>query len=256
MTPRFDVLGNRITAATRASAMKGLLAGIGRGEGGYVCFVNAHLAVAGREDTHVRAALNGSLMSLPDGRPVYATGRLLGIEPLEAVPGPDFMAAVLARREPPALRHYFLGGRPEVLERLVEVIGERYPGTVVAGTYSPPFRPLTDAEWGDALARIRTARPDVVWVGLGAPKQELFMSTHAAALAPAVLLGVGAAFDFLAGTQPRAPAWMRRAGLEWCFRLASEPRRLWRRYAYTNTMFLAYLARDALGGRLRRKPAC
>lgn len=256
MTPRFDVLGNRITVATRASAMEDLLAGVRAGEGGYVCFVNAHLAVAGREDAEVRAALDGSLMSLPDGRPVYAAGRLLGIEPLEAVPGPDFMAAVLARREPPVLRHYFLGGRPEVLDRMVAAIGARYPGTIVAGTYSPPFRSLTAAEWGDVLTRIRAARPDVVWVGLGAPKQELFMSTHAAALAPAVLLGVGAAFDFIAGAVPRAPAWMRRAGLEWCFRLASEPRRLWRRYAYTNTMFLAYLVGDALGGRFRRQPPC
>jgi N-acetylglucosaminyldiphosphoundecaprenol N-acetyl-beta-D-mannosaminyltransferase len=250
---RFDVIGNRITVATRASALRDLLAGVRAGQGGYVCFVNAHVAVTGREDPRVRAAVNESFMSLPDGRPVFAAGRLQGIEPLEAVPGPDFMEAALRAASHPPLRHFFLGGRQDVLDRLVAVVGERYPGACVAGALSPPFRALSPAEWGEVTAQVRAARPDVVWVGLGAPKQELFMREHWRALAPAVLLGVGAAFDFTAGAVGRAPAWMRSAGLEWLFRLVAEPRRLWRRYAYTNTMFLAYLAADTL--RRRRPPA-
>lgn len=249
MTRRFDVIGNRITVATGESAVADLLAGVRAGQGGYVCFVNAHVAVTGREDAAVRAAVDESFMSLPDGRPVFLAGKLRGVAPLEPVPGPDFMATVLARREDPPLRHFFLGGREEVLGRLVEVVHERYPGAEVAGAWSPPFRPLSDAEWAEALAKVRATRPDLVWVGLGAPKQELFMQAHWRELAPALLLGVGAAFDFMAGSVARAPAWMRRAGLEWLYRLVSEPRRLWRRYAYTNTMFVAYFLRDALSRR-------
>lgn len=246
---RFDVIGCRITAVTQAQAMDRVEAAVRARQGGYVCFVNGHLAVAGHEDGALRAALNGSLMSLPDGRPVYLSGRLLGVSPLEAVPGPDFMAAMLDRRAEPPLRHFFLGGREEVLERLVAVVRSRYPTAVIAGAYSPPFRPMTEAEWVAALQQVRAARPDLVWVGLGAPKQEFFMHARAAALAPAVMLGVGAAFDFTAGTLARAPRWMRRCGLEWLFRLLAEPRRLWRRYAYTNAMFMVYLVRQRLGGR-------
>lgn len=244
---RFDVIGCRITAATLDTALERLEDAVVAGRGGYVCFVNGHLAVTGHEEPAVRTALNASLMSLPDGRPVYVAGRLLGVSPLEAVPGPDVMAAMLARKTARPLRHFFLGGREEVLERLVAVVRERYPSAVVAGAYSPPFRPIDEAEWAAVLERVRATAPDLVWVGLGAPKQELFMHARAAGLAPAVLLGVGAAFDFTAGTLARAPAWMRRSGLEWLFRLVAEPRRLWRRYAYTNTMFLAYLARQRLG---------
>ncbi len=246
MDRRYDVIGNRITIATRQSAIEGLLAGLRDRKGGYVCFVNAHVAVTARENDEVRAAVNESFMSLPDGRPVYVAGRLRGIHPLEPVPGPDFLEAVLALREPP-LRHYFLGARPEVLDRLVGVISRRFPGTEIAGTYSPPFRAMSAEEWEAVFATIRATRPDVIWVGLGAPRQELFMRAHWQSLAPAVLLGVGAAFDFLAGSVVRAPAWMRRLGLEWFFRLLSEPRRLWRRYAYTNTMFMAYLLKDMAG---------
>jgi N-acetylglucosaminyldiphosphoundecaprenol N-acetyl-beta-D-mannosaminyltransferase len=251
MSERFDVISCRITAGTFAQALERLVERVRSGLGGYVCFVNGHLAVTGREDPAVRAALNGSFMSLPDGRPVYAAGRLRGVAPLEPVAGPDFMQAVLARRDGPPLRHFFLGGRAEVLSRLVERVRARYPGAEVAGAWSPPFRPLSDVEWREALAMVRESRPDVIWVGLGAPKQELFMHEHWRELAPAVLLGVGAAFDFLAGSVARAPSWMRRAGLEWVYRLVSEPRRLWRRYAYTNTMFIAYLLRDTLA---RRRP--
>ncbi|GMW07318.1 MAG: WecB/TagA/CpsF family glycosyltransferase [Gammaproteobacteria bacterium] len=247
MDRRYDVIGNRITIATRQSAREDLLARLRDRTGGYVCFVNAHVAVTARENQDVMTAVNGSFMSLPDGRPVYVAGRLMGIRPLEPIPGPDFLESVLAVEAQPPLRHYFLGARREVLDRLAEVIVRRFPTTAIAGTYSPPFRSMSEAEWQDIFSTIRATRPDVVWVGLGAPRQELFMSAHWRSLAPAVLLGVGAAFDFMAGSVARAPLWMRRLGLEWCFRLISEPRRLWRRYAYTNTMFIAYLFRDLIG---------
>ncbi len=255
MTGRFDVIGCLITAATRESARERLLSGVRQSGGGYVCFVNAHVAVTARENADVQAAVNGSFMSLPDGRPVFVAGKLRGVHPLEPIPGPDFMVAMLERRVEPPLRHYFLGGEQDTLDKLVAVIARRFPEARIAGTYSPPFRPMSDAEWKEVIARVRATSPDLVWVGLGAPKQELFMSAHWQALAPAVLLGVGAAFDFMAGTVARAPAWMRRAGLEWCYRLACEPRRLWRRYAYTNTMFVGYLATDMLLNRDRGRRA-
>ncbi len=241
---RYDVISSQITAATRRSAIDLLLAGQRERHGGYVCFVNTHLAVTARENDDVREAINRSYMSLPDGRPVYVTGILKGIRPLEPVPGPDFMDSVLALCTDPPLQHYFLGGRQEVLDRLVQVVRHRFPGTQIAGMYSPPFRTMEAKEWGEVIASVRAANPDLIWVGLGAPKQELFMQAHWRSLAPAILLGVGAAFDFLAGSVTRAPVWMQHAGLEWCYRLACEPQRLWRRYFYTNIMFFAYLVKD------------
>lgn len=250
MTERYDVIGCHITAATHQSACDRLVARVREGGGGYVCFVNSHVAVTAHEDAVVRTAVNASFMSLPDGRPIYIVGRLRGIDELESVPGPDFFEAMLALRTDPPLRHYFLGGREEVLDVLLRNIRNRYPAAEIAGAYSPPFRPLDDAEWDRVIGSIRGAAPDLIWVGLGAPKQELFMHHRWDALKPAVLLGVGAAFDFLAGSVRRAPAWMRRLGMEWLYRLACEPGRLWKRYFYTNTMFLVYAAAAVVG--LRR----
>lgn len=252
MVDRYDVIGCQITVATRQSARDRLVARVREGGGGYVCFVNSHVAVTAHEDAAVRTAVNASFMSLPDGRPIYVMGKLRGVEALESIPGPDFFEALLAFRAEPPLRHYFLGGREEVLDVLVRNIRGQYPAAAIAGAYSPPFRPMDDAEWAQVIDAIRAARPDVIWVGLGAPKQELFMHQRWDALRPAVLLGVGAAFDFLAGSVHRAPAWMRSLGLEWLYRLACEPRRLWKRYFYTNTMFMVYAAAAAVGLRSGR----
>jgi N-acetylglucosaminyldiphosphoundecaprenol N-acetyl-beta-D-mannosaminyltransferase len=147
------------------------------------------------------------------------------------------------------LKHYFLGGRPGVPERLATALAKRYPGLRVVGTESPPFRPLSPSEDASQVQRINAASPDVLWVGLGAPKQEFWAANHELDLRVSLILPVGAAFDFYSGRVRRAPTWMQRMGLEWLFRLAADPRRLWRRYLVTNSQFLFLVVKDVVNNR-------
>lgn len=244
---RISVIGSGISACGMDAALQLVDQRLRDGGGGYVCFTNVHGVVMGREDPAFRAVTNGSFLSLADGKPVYWTGRCLGAADLGHVAGPDFFLACLRRFA--SRRHYFLGSTPPVLRALVENLRAGIPGLNVCGSLSPPFRALSPEESAAQLQEVAAARPDFIWVGLGAPKQERFMSAAAGALAPALLFGVGAAFDFQAGSVRRAPLLLRRLGLEWLYRLAQEPRRLWRRYLTTNAKFLYYLFFDAVGHR-------
>lgn len=246
MTERYDVIGAKISRETMASAVKRVAAQCDDGGGGYVCFANTHIAVMARKDENFRDVVNSSLLTLPDGKPVYLSGKLKGLSKLEHIPGPDFFQRLIGFDKKPKLRHYFYGGRPDVLESLIGNLKSRFPQADIVGCESPPFRVLTVEEESDAIERIRTVQPDVIWVGLGAPKQELWMASHWKVLRPALLLGVGAAFDFHAGAVNRAPVLMQKTGLEWLYRLSQEPRRLWKRYLYNNTMFLLYSLVDAV----------
>lgn len=157
---------------------------------------------------------------------------------------------MLAAASAPALaraRHFFYGGAPDVAARMIETLRRRNPDLIVAGALSPPFRAQTPAEIDADLEAIEAAAPDIVWVGLGSPRQEVWMATHRPRLGAAILIGVGAAFDLHGGAKPQAPAWMRARGLEWLFRLATEPRRLWRRYAVTVPLFLIFSLLEAVG---------
>jgi N-acetylglucosaminyldiphosphoundecaprenol N-acetyl-beta-D-mannosaminyltransferase len=245
---RCDVLGVAITRADMHRALEAIGSASATGQGGYVCFTNVHAVVTARDDAEFRRVTNESLMSLADGKPVYWFAHTLRGADVGHVPGPDFMLEALKRYRD--RRHFFYGSTPETLERLVQALGAAIPGLKVCGHLSPPFGVWSDAQKRSDYVKISDARPDFVWVGLGAPKQEKWMAEACAALAPALLFGVGAAFDFHAGTAPRAPAWMRHLGLEWLYRLASEPRRLWRRYLVTNTRFVWYVAATILGRRM------
>jgi N-acetylglucosaminyldiphosphoundecaprenol N-acetyl-beta-D-mannosaminyltransferase len=182
--------------------------------------------------------------------PLVWVGRATGHD-VERVCGPDLMPALIDRARATGARHFFYGGAPGVAERLAEKLGERYPGMIMAGTYSPPFRALTPEEDAAEVALINAAQPDFVWVGLGAPKQDLWVARQRPHLTAAALLAVGAAFDFHSGGLRRAPAWMQQRGLEWLYRLYAEPRRLARRYLVTNTRFVVLLIREASSRRLR-----
>jgi len=187
---------------------------------------------------------------LADGKPVYWVGRAGVASRIGHVPGPDLLLRALeAFKE---RRHFFFGSTPEVLALLTEALWRAVPGLNVCGSLSPPFRPPTVQERLEHLETIRRSRADFVWVGLGAPKQEFWMAENWRELAPCILLGVGAAFEFHAGTVRRAPEGFRRLGLEWLYRLAKEPRRLWKRYLITNSLFLLFLLRETLGGRRGR----
>jgi N-acetylglucosaminyldiphosphoundecaprenol N-acetyl-beta-D-mannosaminyltransferase len=244
---RVDVLGSLISAVDAQEALRLVDRRLQTGEGGYVCFTNVHAVVTGRQEIDFQAITNGSFLSLADGKPVYWAARTKG--PAGHIPGPDFMRLVLERLS--FQPHFFYGSTDLVLERLVGCLRADIPGLNVAGTLSPPYRVLSDEEKRQHYELIRASGARYVWVGLGAPKQERWMCEAAAALKPAVLFGVGAAFDFHADMVSRAPAAMRSWGLEWLHRLLSEPRRLWRRYLTTNTLFVGYLLQEWWRGRGR-----
>jgi N-acetylglucosaminyldiphosphoundecaprenol N-acetyl-beta-D-mannosaminyltransferase len=211
----------------------------------YLCVAAVHTVMESREDDALREAVDGAAFTVPDGQPLAWALRKLGHEIDARVYGPELMDRACARAAQSGQRHYLYGGRDEqALAQLATNLLDRHPALQLAGGWSPPFRELADAELDEIAARINATRPDVVWVGIGVPKQEKWMAAMRDRLHAPVLVGVGAAFDFHAGLVAQAPAWMQRRGLEWLFRLMQEPRRLFRRYARHNPRFVAGFARQ------------
>lgn len=218
-----------------------------RGDGrGYICHVSVHGIIESQDSSDFLAALANASLAATDGMPLVWVGRWRGLA-AERVYGPDFMRALLARtaqwNDRPC-RHFLYGSSPDVLAALAAHITQTYPGAVLAGAISPPFRPLSEAETEADLKAIDDAATDILWVGLGAPRQELWMAANRGRLRAPLIIGVGAAFDFLAGSKRQAPRWIRSAGLEWAFRLVTEPGRLARRYGVIVPRFLGLLARE------------
>jgi N-acetylglucosaminyldiphosphoundecaprenol N-acetyl-beta-D-mannosaminyltransferase len=209
------------------------------GAGGYSCLCGVHGIVTAQHNAGLMDALDEAWMNFPDGAPVAWLMRRFGADTARRVAGPDLMPLVIDAGQALGIRHFLFGSTPEVLDRLQGRLLERYPRAIIAGAISPPFRALSAEEDARMAREIVESGADLVWVGLGLPKQDQWLRRNAELFKPAVGLGVGAAFDFLAGTKPRAPEWMQHAGLEWLHRMVSEPRRLARRYAATNTEFVA-----------------
>lgn len=248
--PSADVLGTRVHALGRDAAVPAVLARAARGAGGAVAFCNVHMVVTARRDAALADALRSFDLVLPDGAPVAAVLRRAGHTGQARVDGPGFMWAACDAAAGAGQAVYFYGSAPRTLDRLAARLRAAFPRLCIAGMRAPPFRPLTPEEFADDLRHIAASGARLVFVGLGCPRQEVWMARARPALS-AVLLGVGAAFDFHAGVKARAPAWMQDAGLEWLHRLAHEPRRLAGRYLVTNTVFLAGCARAALTRRAR-----
>ncbi len=225
-------------------AVQSVIQRVAQGTGGYICFSNVHTVVTSHKDGRLRDITNHSFMSMPDGKPLSIVAGLSGIKDMSQVAGPDFMLEMLDKHR--TLRHFFYGSTEETLELLTERFKTRFPGLKIAGTFSPPFRALQPREVNHITATITQAKPDIVWVGLGAPKQEYWMADNWKQLRPAILMGVGAAFDFHTGKVSRAPEWIRRLSIEWLYRLCQEPRRLWKRYLVTNSLFFYYLMKYAV----------
>lgn len=241
----FDVLGVSIDAVTRSEAVDMVLSWCRKPtEPRYVTVTGMHGIMESHDSAEIMAAHAGADLTIPDGMSIVYVGRYArGMQGMERVTGPDFMAALL-ERDGGSLRHFLYGGAPGLAEQLAEVMRNRY-GAQVTGLYVPPFRPLNREEEAELERAVTAARPDIVWVGLSTPKQELFMARYHEKLRPPVMVGVGAAFDFLAGTKSRAPTWMGDAGFEWLYRFASEPRRLWRRVLIQAPRFCIRLIADA-----------
>jgi N-acetylglucosaminyldiphosphoundecaprenol N-acetyl-beta-D-mannosaminyltransferase len=247
LVQRVNMLGIGVMPFSIPQAIERLEAWRAAGRRDYVCCVSVHGLVTARRDPAVRRALNGAGLATEDGMPLVWWSRRAGFPEATRVCGPDLLDAMCACAASRGHRHYFYGGSPHVLEQLVSRLIRRFPGLTVAGCRSPPFRPLSEAEDAADIAAINEARPDYVWIGLGMPKQEKWMAAHVGKIRAAALIGVGAAFDFHAGTKPRAPRWMQRSGFEWLFRLISEPRRLARRYLVDNAIFIGCTLQQLIG---------
>ena len=240
--PRVDVLGVHVSATTMAEATRTILGWVTASEHQYVCVTGVHGVMESHRDATLRQIHNSSGLTAPDGMPLRWCSRVAGIEDVERVYGPDLMIEVMQEGTASEVRHFLLGSDPGTLSRLESRLSARIPGLVIAGTLSPPFREPTADDVAAQARAIDEADADIVWVGLGTPRQERWMAAARPIARAAVLVGVGAAFDFHAGTKRQAPRWMQRSGLEWLFRLASEPRRLGPRYLRNNPEFLARIA--------------
>jgi N-acetylglucosaminyldiphosphoundecaprenol N-acetyl-beta-D-mannosaminyltransferase len=250
--PRGNILGVNVSAINIEMALDQLALWISSRQPAYVCVTPAHAVMDCYHQPELRKIYNHSGMTTPDGMAIVWLLRWLGHRHVERVYGPDLLLAVCERFKESGVRHYLYGGAPGIAERLVERLSAQFPNLSVAGIESPPFRALMSEEDAAGVERIRAAAPDIVWVGIGSPRQEMWMADHLDRLGVPVLVGVGAAFDFLSGNKPQAPHWMQRSGLEWFFRLSSEPARLWRRYVLGYPLFVVLVGLQILG--LRKFP--
>jgi len=236
--PRVNILGVGINAISLAKTVRQIASWVDNGSRHYVNICTVHTVMECHRNPQLREIVNRSGMSTPDGMPLVWLCRYLGHKEVTRVYGPDLMLAFCKHSVARGYRHFFYGGAPGIAKELAKKLEQRYPGLRVAGTHSPPFRPVGEMEESSVIEGIKSTNPDVVGVGLGTPKQDFWVAQHRHLLNAPILVGVGAAFDFLTGSIPQAPGWMRHCGLEWLFRLMKEPRRLAYRYLIYNPLFL------------------
>ena len=237
LIPTCNIMGVNIAAINMEWLVNYLEKNISEIKGDYICVSNVHTTVTCFEDADYCAIQNGGLMAIPDGGPLSTVGQKRGHKNMERTTGPSLMGEIFEISAKKEYRHYFYGSKEETLELLYQKLTSNYPGIQIAGMYSPPFRPMTEEEDKAIIERINETKPDFVWVGLGAPKQEKWMATHQGKI-DGLMLGVGAGFDYYAENIKRAPMWMQKHNLEWVYRLAQDPKRLFKRYWSTNTKFI------------------
>ena len=238
-----EILKTNINVTNMSDTIKYIDGHLDDLRGKYICVSNVHTTVMSYENEEYRKIQNGAAMALPDGAPLSSYSRRKGYKQAQRVTGPDLMLELFAISKEKGYRHYFYGATEETLQSMKEVLERDYPGIQIAGMYAPPFRALTPQEDAQIVAKINEARPDFIWIGLGAPKQEEWLYQHMGQL-QGVLIGVGAGFDYLAGYIKRAPRWMQRMSLEWLYRLLQDPKRLWRRYFTSNVKFICLTRMD------------
>lgn len=248
-----DVLGVPIDAIAWSTATDRILTWAGLRESRFVCICNVHVVVTASRDCRYLETISAADMATPDGMPVAWALRRMGYSLQQRINGPDLMWKLCEGAATGGLPVFFYGSSDETLCGLRVRLLAAFPGLRIAGMESPPFRPLSEAEDAADVVAINASGAGIVFVSLGCPKQEKWMAAHRGRI-NAVMIGVGAAFDYHAGTLKRAPEWMQNCGLEWLFRFVQEPRRLWRRYLVTNTLFVAGIARQLLSSKAARGP--
>jgi N-acetylglucosaminyldiphosphoundecaprenol N-acetyl-beta-D-mannosaminyltransferase len=242
----YDVLDVHVSAVNLNIAFKCLQSMIAARAKVYVCVAPVSTIVDARRDPAYRDIVNAAAMVTPDGVPVARLGRMSGFKEVQRTYGPDLMLKACDEGRAFGNRHFFYGATEGVCDKLERNLTAKFPGLVIAGRIAPPYLKKAEPLTADIVRRINDAKPDILWVGLGSPKQDHWMALNRAALEVPVMVGIGAAFDFHAGVKPQAPGWMQACALEWLFRLCCEPRRLWKRYLLGNTFFLYWLLKKAL----------
>lgn len=235
--PTCNIMGVNIAAINMEWLLEYLDKNINLLHGDYICVSNVHTTVTSFEEPEYCAVQNGGIMAIPDGGPLSTVGRKRGHKNMERTTGPSLMGEIFKITAEKGYRHFFYGSKQDTLDLLEEKLNENYPEIQIAGMYSPPFRPLTDEEDAAVIKMINDSKPDFVWIGLGAPKQENWMSAHQGKI-DGLMIGVGAGFDYYAGNIERAPEWMQKSNMEWFYRLIQDPKRLFHRYWHTNTKFI------------------
>ena len=237
MATRVNVLGVGISVLNLQSALAEIAAAVREKCKGYICVTGVHGVMEAQADENFRRILNDAFLCTPDGMPMVWMGKIRGHREMRRVYGPDLMLEVCAWSGKNSCRHFFFGGAEGVADLLAKKLKEKFPKLEIAGTFTPPFRPLNAEEEKQFVETIRAAKPDILWVGLSTPKQEKYMAEFLPKLDATLMIGVGAAFDFHSGRVKQAPRWMQRSGLEWFYRLCQEPRRLAKRYFKNNPIF-------------------
>ncbi len=242
---RCPIFGVNYCVSNLQDAVSYVLTNVKNLSGQYICFSNVHTTVMAKENPAYRDILNAAALTCSDGAPIAKLQRKRNNPTAKRVAGPDFMDLMFQATADGDIKHYFFGSKEETLEVLKQNLLKKYPNLNICGMYSPPFRKLTPEEDKQNIDRINNSEADIIWVGLGAPKQEQWMNAHKDKF-KGVMMGVGAGFDFHAGTIQRAPKWVQKIGLEWLYRLSRDPKRLFKRYLVTNSKFLWYLLCDKL----------
>jgi N-acetylglucosaminyldiphosphoundecaprenol N-acetyl-beta-D-mannosaminyltransferase len=235
---RVNILGVGVSAINMELSLSQIDSWISGKFSTYICVTGVHGIIESQRNPALQKIHNKAGMVTPDGMPLVWLSRLHGFKHVDRVYGPDLLLETCHQSVSKDWKHFFYGGGSNVVELLVDQLNQKFINLKIVGTHTPPFRPLTKEEDTQVIEKINQANADIVWVGLSTPKQELWMAEHLGKINAPVMIGVGAAFDFHAGLKPQAPRWMQRSGLEWLFRLATEPRRLWKRYLINNPLFL------------------
>lgn len=238
-----EILRTKINVTTMPDTVNYIGNHIEELRGRYICVANVHTTVMAYDNEEYRKVQNSAAMALPDGAPLSCYSRRRGFVDAKRVTGPDLMLELFRVSEEKGYRHFFYGSTRETLDAMKRVLEKEYPKMVVTGMHSPPFRKLTEEEDREVIKLINETRSDFIWIGLGAPKQEMWMYEHKDQFC-GVMIGVGAGFDYLAGYIKRAPSWMQKISMEWLYRLAQDPRRLWKRYIVTNLKFIYLLHKE------------
>lgn len=245
---RVNVLGVGVSAINIPMALEQIDQWIERRDNKtYVTVSGVHGVMESQRDEAIRRMHNEAGMVTPDGMPLVWLGKMAGHKHMDRVYGPDLMLAIMEKSQKEGYRHYFYGGAEGVPELLKRKLEEKFAGIQVVGSYSPPFRALSQEEDAQIVQMINDTQPDIVWIGLSTPKQEKWMSAHVGRISAPVMIGVGAAFDFHAGLKSQAPRAIQRSGFEWLYRLITEPRRLWKRYLVNNPLFILGILGQKLG---------